>query len=127
LRSSARTTPPTPAAAILNLLNPDMARTYLDPSAAYPRPQIYRGRGELAAALAQQAERGPRAQLEEVIGNGEKVVAAVQTPGADAHRRRQSEHHDYALFQRAGGRIVALRDCRDRAEALTPTGVEEHP
>lgn len=80
-----------------------MAGTYLDPSAAYPRSQICRGRGELAAVLAQRVERGLRAQLELVIGHGDKVVAAVQTSGADAYRLRQSDDHDYALFSvRAG-------------------------
>jgi ketosteroid isomerase-like protein len=81
----------------------------------------------VAAALAQQAERGLRAQLEEVIGDGDKVVVAVRTPGADAYHVRQSEDRDYAVFTVRGGRLVALRDCRDRADALTLAGIEEHP
>jgi ketosteroid isomerase-like protein len=54
-------------AAVLDLIDPDLEWTYLDPSAANPHPQVCHGRGELAAALAQQAERGLRAQLEQVI------------------------------------------------------------
>ncbi len=113
-------------AAMLDLIDPDLEWTYLDPSAADPRPQVCHGRGELEAALAQQAERGLRARLEEVIGHGDKVVVAVRTPGADAYRIRQSDDHDYAMFTVRDGRIVALRDCRDRADALRLAGIEEH-
>jgi len=114
-------------AAMLNLIDPDLEWTYLDPSAADPRLQVCHGRGELAAALAQQAERGLRAQLEEVIGHGDEVVVAVRTPGADAYSVRQSDDRDYAMFTVRDGRIVALRDCRDRADALRLAGIEEHP
>jgi hypothetical protein len=31
------------------------------------------------------------------------------------------------MFTVRDGRIVALRDCRDRADALTLAGIEEHP
>src|SRR5207244_13427622 len=47
-------------AAMLNLIGPDLEWTYLDPSATDPRPQVCHGRGELQAALAQQAQRGAR-------------------------------------------------------------------
>lgn len=103
-----------------------MARTYLDPRAAYPRPQICPGRGELAAALAQQAERGLRAQLEEVIGHGDKVVAAAQTPGRTltASASPTTMTTPCSACGRANRRPMRLPD---RAEALTPTGVEVHP
>ncbi len=113
--------------AMLDLVDPSLEWTYLDPSAADPRPQVCHGRGELETALAQQAQRGLRAQLDEVIGHGDKVVVAVRTPGADAHRLRQSDDRDYAMFTVRDGRIVALRDCRDRADALRLAGIEEHP
>jgi ketosteroid isomerase-like protein len=112
---------------MLNLVDPDLEWTYLDPSVAHPIPQVCHGRGELQAALAQQAQRGLRAQLEEVIGHGDKVVVAVRTPGADAYRVRQSDDRDYVLLTVREGRIVALRDCRDRADALILAGIEEHP
>ena len=64
LLSSGRPTRPTPAA-IRRRCWIWSTRTwsgpYLDPSAADPRPQGCHGRGELAAALAQQAEGGLRA------------------------------------------------------------------
>ena len=107
---------------MLNLVDPDLEWTYLDPGAADPRPQVCHGHGELAAALAQQAEPGLRARLEEVIGHGDKVVVAVRTPGADAYRVRQSDDRDYAMFTVRDGRIVALRDCRDRGDALRLAG-----
>jgi ketosteroid isomerase-like protein len=66
------------------------------------------------------------AQLEEVIGHGDNVVVAVRTPGADAYRVRQSDERDYAMLTVRDGRIVALRDCRGRADALTRAGIEEH-
>ncbi len=112
---------------MLNLVDPDLEWTYLDPGAADPRPQVCHGHGELAAALAQQAEPGLRARLEEVIGHGDKVVVAVRTPGADAYRVRQSDDRDYAMFTVRDGRIVALRDCRDRGDALRLAGIEGHP
>jgi ketosteroid isomerase-like protein len=114
-------------AAVLDLVDPDLEWTYLDPSAADPRPQVCHGRGELAAALAQQAERGLLSQLEEVIGHGDKVVVTVRTPGADAYRVRQSDDRDYAVFTVWGGRIVALHDCLNRGDALRLAGIDEHP
>jgi ketosteroid isomerase-like protein len=113
--------------AMLDVVDPDLEWTYLDPSAADPRPLVCHGRAELAAALAQRAERGLRSQLEEVIGHGNKVVVAVRTPGADAYRVRQSDDHDYAMFTVRAGRIVALRDCPNRGDALRLAGIEEHP
>jgi ketosteroid isomerase-like protein len=112
---------------MLNLIDPDVEWTYFDPGVAEPRPRVCRGRGELEAALAQQAQRGLHAHLEEVLGHGDKVVVAVRTPGADAYRARQSDDRDYAMFTVRDGRIVALRDCRDRADALTLVEIEEHP
>ena len=114
-------------AAMLDLIDPDLEWTYLDPSAIDPQPQVCHGRGELEAALAQQAQRGLRSRLEEVIGHGDKVVVAVRTPGSDAYRVRQSDDRDYAMFTMRDGRIIALRDCRDRADALTLADIEEHP
>jgi ketosteroid isomerase-like protein len=113
-------------AAMLDLVHPDLEWTYLDLSDTDPRPQVCHGRGELAAALAQQTERGLLSHLEEVIGHGDKIVATVRTPGADAYRARQSDDRDYTLFTVRDGRIVALRDCRDRADALRLAGIEEH-
>jgi ketosteroid isomerase-like protein len=104
-------------AAMLDLVDPDLEWT---------RPQVCHGRGELSAALAQRADRGLHAQLEEVIGHGDKVVVTVRTPGADAYRGGQSDDRDYAVLTVRGGRIIALRDCRNRGDALRLAGIDEH-
>jgi hypothetical protein len=44
-----------------------------------------------------------------------------------AYRVRQSDDRDYVVFTVRDGRIVALRDGRDRADALRLAGLEEHP
>jgi hypothetical protein len=62
-----------------------------------------------------------------VIGHGDKVVVAVRTPGVDAYRVRQSDDRDYVLFTVRDGRIVALRDCRNRRDALRLAGIERAP
>jgi hypothetical protein len=47
----------------------------------------------------------------------------VQTPGVDAHLGRRGDDRAYSVFTVRGGRVVALRDCRDRQEALDLTGI----
>ena len=96
----------------------------LDPSLEDPEPQVCRGRHELESALEHQAERGLRAQLEEVVGHRDQVMVVVRTPGVDAHRVRQADDRNYSVFTVRDGRIVALRDCRDRQEALHFSGIQ---
>jgi ketosteroid isomerase-like protein len=115
------------AAAMLALVDPDLEWTYLGPGAIDRRPQLCQGRGELPAALAQRAQRGLRAQLQEVIGHRDKVVVAVRTPGADAYCTHRSDDRNYAVVTVRDGRIVALRDWRNRVDALARAGIEEHP
>jgi ketosteroid isomerase-like protein len=110
-------------ARMLALVDPDLEWTYLDPSLEHPQPQVCRGRHELESALQRQAERGLRAQLEEVVGHGDRVMVVVRTPGIDAYRVRQTDDRNYSVFTVREGRIVALRDCRDRQEALRLTGI----
>jgi ketosteroid isomerase-like protein len=111
-------------ARMLALVDPELEWTYLDPSLEHPEPQVCRGRHELESALQRQAERGLRAQLEEVVGHGHRmvvvvvVVVVVRTPAADAYRVRQADDRSYSVFTVREGRIVALRYCRDRQEAL---------
>jgi ketosteroid isomerase-like protein len=109
---------------MLALVDPELEWTYLDPSLEHPQPQVCHGRHELASALQRQAERGLRAQLEEVVGHGDQVMVVARTPGADAYRVRQAEDRSYSVFTLREGRIVALRDCRDRQEALHLTGIQ---
>jgi ketosteroid isomerase-like protein len=71
--------------AMLEFVDPDLEWTYLDPSLEDPQPQVCHGRHELESALARQAGRGLRAQLEEVVGQGDRVMVVVRTPGVDAY------------------------------------------
>jgi hypothetical protein len=66
---------------MLALVDPELEWTYLDPSLEHPQPQVCHGRHELASVLQRQAERGLRAQLEEVVGHGDQVMVVVRTPG----------------------------------------------
>ena len=109
-------------ATMLKYVDPDLEWTYLDPSLEDPEPQVCRGRDELKAALESQIERGLRTELEEVVGHADRVMVVVRTPGVDAYRVRQANDRNYAVFTVRSGRIVALRDCRDRDEAAVIAG-----
>ena len=111
-------------AAMLEVVDPDLEWTYLDPSLADPQPQVCHGRHELESALARQAGRGLRAQLEEAVGHGDRVMVVVRTPGVDAYRVRQADDRNYDVFTVRDGRIVALHACHDRQEALHLTGIQ---
>jgi ketosteroid isomerase-like protein len=108
---------------MLELMDQDLEWIYLDPSFEDPEPQVCHGRHELRVALERQAQRGLNAELEEVVGNADRVMVVVRTPGIDAYRLRKADDRNYAVFTVREGRIVALRDCRDRAEALKVTGI----
>ena len=103
---------------MLEFVDEGLEWTFLDPSVADPEPQVCHGRHELEHALERQAKRGLRAELEEVIPNGDRVVVVVRIPGVDAFRARPNDDRTYDLLTLRAGRIVALRACRDRAEAL---------
>ena len=45
-------------------------------------------------------------------------MVGVRTPGVDAHFGRRGDDRAYSVFTVGEGRVVALRDCRDRQEAL---------
>jgi ketosteroid isomerase-like protein len=110
--------------AMLEIFDAELEWTYLDPSLADPQPQVCHGRGELQAALQGQAERGLTSRLDEVITNGDRVMVGVHTPGIDAFRMRQAQDSNYVVITVMDGRVVAMRDCRDRDEALAIAGIE---
>jgi len=110
-------------ATMLQFVDPDLEWTYLDPSLEDAEPQVCHGRHELEVALERQSQRGLKAELEEVVGHGDRVMAVVRTPGIDAYRVRQSNDRSYAVFTVRNGRIVALRDCHDRSEAAAIAGI----
>jgi ketosteroid isomerase-like protein len=110
--------------AMLEFVDPDLEWTYLDPVLEHPTHQVCHGRQELEQVLRHWAEHGLRAELEEVTGAGELVMVGVRTPGIDAHFSRGRDDRAYSVFTVREGRIVALRDCRDRQEALQLAGIQ---
>jgi ketosteroid isomerase-like protein len=111
-------------AAMLELVDPDLEWTYLDPALEHPTPQVCHGRQELEQVLRHWGEHGLRAELEEVTGAGELVMVGVRTPGMEAHFSRLGDDRAYSVFTVRDGRIVALRDCRDREEARRLAGIQ---
>jgi len=111
-------------ATMLQFVDPDLEWTYLDPSLERPTPQVCHGRHELENVLRVWAEHGLRAELGEVAAHGGLVMVGVRTPGVDAYYGRRGDDCAYSVFTVRDGRIVALRDCRDRQEALHLTGIQ---
>ena len=111
-------------AAMLELVDPELEWTYLDPALEHPTPQVCHGCQELERVLRHWAEHGLRAELDELTSSGELVMVGVRTPGIDAHLSRGGDDRAYSVFTVREGRIVALRDCRDRQEALQLAGIQ---
>ena len=109
---------------MLGLIDPDLEWTYLDPSLEDPEPQVCHGRHELEEALKRRAMRGLTSELEEVAGNGEYVLVVARTPGVDAYRVRPADDRNFTVFTVRDGRIVAIRDYRDRGEALAAARIQ---
>jgi ketosteroid isomerase-like protein len=108
---------------MLEMVDPGLEWTYLDPSEEDPAPRVCHGRGELEAALERRAERGLTSHVEEILGNADRVMVVTRTPGIEAHRVRHADERDFSVLTLRGGRIVALRDCRDRDEAVAVAGI----
>jgi len=111
-------------ATVLEFVDPDLEWIYLDPSVEHPDPQVCHGRHEFETALERQAEHGLKAEIQEVSGKGDRVMVVVRIPGIDAFRVRKADDRNYTVLTVRGGRIVALRDCRDRQEALAVAGID---
>jgi ketosteroid isomerase-like protein len=94
-------------AKMLDLIDPGLEWTYLDPSLADPEPQTCHGREQLQWALEGQAERGPRSEVEETAASGDKVMVIVRTPGIDRQRVRQADNRNFL--------VLTLREGRDFA------------
>ena len=105
-------------AAMLEFVDPDLEWTYLDPAVKNSAPQVCHGRHELEQVLRHWAE------LDEVAGSGELVMVGVRIPGVDAQHGRRGDDRAYSVFTVRDGRIVALRDCRDREEARRLAGIQ---
>ena len=110
-------------AQMMDFVDPDLEWTYLDPGLTDPRPQTRRGRGELEKALRRQAGMGLRAELEEVIALGEKVMVVMRTPGVGKYLHRQADDRTYDVVTVRDGLIVALSACCDRSAARSLAGI----
>jgi ketosteroid isomerase-like protein len=110
-------------AAMLELVDPDLEWTYLDPALEHPTPQVCHGRHELEQVLRHWTEHGVGVTLDEVASGGELVMVGVRTPGVGADHGRLGDDRAYSVFTVRDGRIVALRDCRDREEARRLAGI----
>ncbi len=108
--------------ALLEIVDPDLEWTFLDPSEADPEPRVCHGRHELAHALERQREQGLRTELDEVVGQGDTVVIVTHTPGIDALRARKADDRNVDVLTLRGGRVVAIRACHDRREGMESAG-----
>jgi ketosteroid isomerase-like protein len=108
---------------LLELVDPDLEWTYLDPARENPEPQTCHGRSQLEWALQGQAGQGRASQLEEVTAHGDKVMVVVHVPGIDQQRARPADDRNYLVLTLQEGRITAMRACRDRAEARGLAGI----
>ncbi len=109
-------------ARMMEFVDPDLEWTYLDPRVENPQPQVWRGRGELEKALRQQAERGLRTALEEVVAAGDRVMLVMRTPGISEQRPPQAGDRTYDVVTVRDGLIVGVHACRDRDEARSLVG-----
>jgi ketosteroid isomerase-like protein len=112
-------------ATMMQFVDAALEWTYLDPAFEDPEPQVCHGTQELKIALQRQARRGLKSRLEEIRANGDRVMVSVHTPGLDALRARQGNDRNYDVLTIRDGRIVAMRACRDREEALSLAGVDD--
>jgi ketosteroid isomerase-like protein len=110
-------------AGMMDLVDPGLEWTYLDPGQDEPRPQTCHGRAELELALRRQAQRGLRSELEEVIAAGEHVIVVMRTRGLDHYRHWQTDDRTYDVVTVRDGLIVGLHACRDRGEARSLAGI----
>jgi hypothetical protein len=51
-------------------------------------------------------------------------MVGVRTPGIDTQFSRGGDDRVYSVFTVREGRVVALRDCGDRHEALQLAGIQ---
>src|SRR5215469_1695107 len=111
-------------ARMMELVDPDLEWTYLDPGSEDPQPEVRHGREELEKAVRQRTDQGMRAQLEAVVASGDRVMLVTRTPGFAEHRHWQAGDRTYDVVTLRDGLIVGLRTCRDHAEAAYLAGID---
>jgi ketosteroid isomerase-like protein len=60
-----------------------------------------------------------RAELEEIVGYGDRVLVVTHLPGTGARRVFKTGDRNFHVLTVRNGRITALRACRDREQAVT--------
>ena len=110
-------------ARMLDFVDPDLEWTYLDPGPEDPQPKIRYGRDELEKVLHQQAQRGLRSELEEVVAAGDQVILVMRTPGLSRYLSEHADDRTYDVLTVRDGRIVGVHTCRDRGEARLLAGI----
>lgn len=106
---------------MMEFVDPGLEWTHPDPDLGNPTCD---GREELAKALRRQTDLGLRAELEEVVAAGDRVIVVMRTPGVDQYRHReQADDRTYDVITVRDGLIVGLRACRDRGEARAIAGI----
>lgn len=103
---------------VLNLVDDDLEWTFLDPTDPDPQPAVCHGRDQLKYWMGRGDGWRLRADLQEIVGSGERVLVVTRSPGVDEVRARQSGDMNFHVLTVRDGKIVALRACRSRDEAL---------
>lgn len=103
---------------VLDLVDLDLEWTFLDPSVPNPEPAICHGREQLSYWLGRDRGWRLRAELEEVVANGDRVLVVTRSPGIDQLRARSTRDRNFHVLTIRDGKITALRARRDRNEAL---------
>ena len=104
--------------AVLNLVDEDLVWTNLDPSVADPQPAACHGRDQLAYWMGRGSGWQVRAELEEVVVNRDRVLVVTRSPAIDTIRARKIGDLNFHVLTVRDEKIVALRACRSREEAL---------
>lgn len=91
------------------------------PEQAGARPK--RGRAELAEALTRQASSGLRAEVEQVLAAGDKVLLVMRTPGLGQLRGQPGDDRTYDIVTVRDELIIGLEACRDRTTARSLIGI----
>jgi ketosteroid isomerase-like protein len=103
---------------VLDLVDPELEWTFLDPSVPDPEPAVCHGRDQLAYWIGHGNGWQLHAELEEVVSNGDRVLVVTRSPGIDQLRARSTGDRNFHVLTVRAGKIAALRACRDRDEAI---------
>lgn len=85
--------------------------------------RVRAGRDELEEVLRRQASSGQRAELEEVVASGEKVMLVMRIPGLGVDDPPAPGGKTYDVVTLKDGLIVGLCACQDRAAARSLIGI----